>query len=207
MSKAAGAESDRDRPLDAVRHRLHGILVFLGAIWAVFLLGRFFSTFDANRLGLVPRSLGGLLGILTMPFVHANWSHIAANTVPLVVLLTLLVASKAKPWGTLAGLSVASGVLLWLLGRPGQHVGASALIYTLVTFLIVTGLLEKSLPALVVSFVVGFLYGGTLIWGVIPGLRAGVSWDGHLYGAIAGVVVAYALRFDPRQRRPELPEP
>jgi membrane associated rhomboid family serine protease len=83
------------------------------------------------------------------------------------------------------------GVLLWLFGRPSTHIGASLLVYGLISYLIVSGFLERKMLLMAVSLLVLFLYGGTLLFGMIPSLRSHVSWEGHLLGAVAGVVVAY----------------
>ena len=148
----------------------------------------------------MPRTLWGTVGIVSMPFLHASWGHLLGNTVPLFILLALLAGSKARSWEIVAGIVVVGGVLLWIFGRHATHVGASGLIFGLVAFLIISGLLERRIIPLIVSFTVGILYGGTLIWGVLPGTNSQVSWDGHLCGAIAGGLVAWLLTREPRWR-------
>ncbi|MEZ6128737.1 MAG: rhomboid family intramembrane serine protease [Planctomycetaceae bacterium] len=174
-----------------VTEELNGVLVFVGLIWAVFLMDAILPG-DFNQYGLVPRHVSGLAGIVTMPFLHGSWSHLLGNTVPLVVLLTLLAGSRANSFRIVLRLILSGGALLWLLGRSDSiHVGVSGLIYGLMAFLIVAGFREGRLIALGVALLVGFLYGATLISGVLPfGVADGVSWDGHLTGAIAGVIVA-----------------
>jgi membrane associated rhomboid family serine protease len=136
-----------------------------------------------------------------MPFLHANLHHIVSNTVPLLVLLALLAGSKARSWMIVVYVTLLGGLLLWLFGRTADHIGASGLIFGLVAFLIVSGLLERRPVPLLVSAIVGFLYGGTLFWNVLPQAGSHVSWDGHLCGAIAGGIVAYVLT------RPSQPVP
>jgi membrane associated rhomboid family serine protease len=133
-----------------------------------------------------------------MPFLHANLQHILSNTVPLLVLLTLLAGSKARSWEIVSEVIVLGGLLLWLFGRHANHIGVSGLIFGLVAFLIVSGVLERRILPLFVSVVVAFLYGGTLLSGVLPRVGSHVSWDGHLFGAVAGGLVAYALTREPR---------
>jgi membrane associated rhomboid family serine protease len=169
------------------------IAAFVGIVWGVFMANWFVSRVDLNSFGLVPRTLWGTVGIVSMPFLHASWGHLLGNTVPLIVLLVLLAGSKARSWEIVAEIVVASGALLWIFGRNATHVGASALIFGLATFLIISGVLEKRITALIVSLIVGVLYGGTLIWGVLPGVHSQVSWDGHLCGAIAGGLSAWSL--------------
>jgi membrane associated rhomboid family serine protease len=121
-----------------------------------------------------------------------------SNTIPLFVLLALLAGSNARSWEIVAEVVLLGGLLLWLVGRPATHIGASGLIFGLITFLIVSGIREKRIVPLVVCLVVGFLYGGALIWGIIPRFGSHGSWDGHLCSALAGGIVAYALTRKPR---------
>jgi membrane associated rhomboid family serine protease len=182
----------------SIREELHGILLFVGSIWAVFLVSLAFPSLDS--FGVVPRTLVGLVGIPAMPFLHANLHHILSNMVPLLVLLGLLAGSKARSWEIVAAVIVLGGVLLWLFGRPATHIGASGLICGLIAFLIVSGILEKRMVPLFIAVLVGFLYGGSLVSGIMPWVGPHVSWDGHLCGAIAGGAVAYALT---REGKPE----
>ncbi|MEQ9411224.1 MAG: rhomboid family intramembrane serine protease [Fuerstiella sp.] len=178
-----------------MKHRvideLHFVLFFVGLVWAVFLLDIVLPG-DFNNYGLVPRSTSGLSGILTMPFLHGGWNHIAGNTVPLAILLCLLAGSRANTYSIVPQIIGLGGLLLWLFGRSRTiHVGASGLIYGLMAFLIVAGLREGRLAALAVAIFVGVTYGATLLTGVLPmTVEHGVSWDGHLTGAVAGALVA-----------------
>jgi membrane associated rhomboid family serine protease len=183
----------------SIQEELHGILLFVGSIWAVFLLSLPFPSVDS--WGVVPRALVGLVGIPAMPFLHADLHHILSNTVPLLLLLALLAGSKARSWEIVVDVTVLGGVLLWLFGRPAVHIGASGLICGLIVFLIVSGILEKRIVPLAVAILVGFLYGGSLVSGIMPWVGSHVSWDGHLCGAIAGGVVAYTLT---RERKTEV---
>ena len=128
-----------------------------------------------------------------MPFLHADLHHILGNTFPLIVLLALLAGSRARSWEVVLDIVLLGGFLLWLCGRPAIHIGASGLIFGLMAFLILSGLLERRLVPLAVAILVGFLYGGALISGVLPRFGSSISWDGHLCSFVAGGVVAYAL--------------
>ena len=128
----------------------------------------------------------------TLPFIHGGFGHLLGNTIPLAILLTLLAGSRSSSWLVVVELVLLGGGLLWCFGRSSAtHVGASGLIYSLIAFLIVSGLLEKRLVPLGIAILVGFLYGTTLIFGVLPSFAQHISWDGHLFGAIAGAIVAY----------------
>lgn len=146
--------------------------------------------------GILPRTASGLLGVLFAPVLHGSWRHLMVNTGPLLVLLALLFMNpRYRPWSSLAWLWILSGLGTWLIGRGGtMHIGASGLIYALVAFLIVAGWRLRQWFALLVAAVVVVFYGG-LFLGAIPWLvERGVSWEGHLMGAVAGVLVAARLR-------------
>ena len=173
-----------------IREELPLVLLFLATIWGVFLLDR---VLPLERLGLIPRDMGGLIGIVTMPFLHANFTHLLNNTVPLAILLTLLAGSRTDSRAAVVLVAVLGGLLLWLFGRGDSlHIGASGLVFGLAVFLIVSGILEKRAVPLLVSLFVAFTYGTTLLAGLLP-WQQGVSWDGHLFGGIAGGLVAWLL--------------
>lgn len=182
---------DRSDASHTIGQELKGIALFVGVVWAAFFLNWIVFPIDFNSFGLVPRTLTGTVGIVTMPFLHANWQHLLSNTVPLFVLLALLAGSKARSWGAVAGIIFVSGVLLWVCGRYAVHVGASGLVFGLAAFLIVSGLLERRIIPLIVALIVGILYGGTLLSGILPTAGSHVSWDGHLCGAVAGGLIAW----------------
>lgn len=175
-----------------IREEFRGIAAFIAALWVVWLVDLILPI-KLTEWGIQPRSIGGLIGIPLMPFLHGGLGHLLGNTIPLVILLTLLAGSRSNSWGVVIGVVLLGGGLLWCLGRSNStHVGASGLIYGLVAFLIVTGFLERRIVPLGIALLVGFLYGTTLIFGVLPTMDKQVSWDGHLFGAVAGAIVAYA---------------
>jgi len=181
-----------------IHEEIHGVLLFIGAIWAVFLVSLVLPGVD--QYGVIPRKPGGLIGILAMPFLHGNLQHVVSNTIPLFVLLILLAGSRAESWEVVVIISLLGGLLLWIFGRPAIHIGASGLISGLTAFLILSGFLERRPIPLLIALVVGFLYGGSLVLGVVPRLGSQISWDGHLCGAVAGGLVAYALTRGSRQQ-------
>jgi membrane associated rhomboid family serine protease len=174
-----------------IREELYGIVAFIGVIWGVFFVSRFAPGLD--DFGVVPRTLGGLVGIPAAPFLHENLHHILSNTFPLFILLALLAGSRARSWEVVANIVLLGGLVLWLFGRAAVHIGASGLIFGLIVFLIISGFLEKRPVPLAFAVIVGFLYGGTLVFGVLPRFGSHISWDGHLCYAAAGGIVAYAL--------------
>ncbi len=169
-------------------------MLFVTAIWAVFILDHLIPL---QPYGLEPRTLSGLSGVIAMPFLHSGWNHLVGNTVPLLVLLMLLAGSRARSWLIVSTIVVLSGGLLWAVGRPALHIGASALIFGLAAFLLVSGVMERRFLPLAISVLVGLLYGSTLLWGILPIVKE-MSWDGHLCGVIAGIVTAFW--FKPRSQ-------
>lgn len=176
----------------SIRSDLRGIVLFVGVIWLVFVLDRFLPL---ENFGLIPRSLRGLTGIVTLPFLHGDLSHIISNTVPLMVLLALLAGSRANSIDIVVLISVLAGVALWLFGRTAIHIGASVLVFGLIGFLVCAGFFEKRLLSACIAIGVAVTYGSTLFSGVLP-TSSGVSWEGHLFGAIAGGLVAYYIAGD-----------
>jgi membrane associated rhomboid family serine protease len=175
------------------------ILCFLAALVAVHMVnvlsGMWFTQF-----GVIPRSVAGLRGILFSPLLHGNWTHLLANFAPLGVMLGLLAFTRGRSlWPIVGAIWLASGVAVWLVGRPGSvQVGASGLIYGLAAFLLITAWFQRDLKSAVAALVVIVLYGG-IAWGLLP-TRQGVSWEGHFAGAVAGVLVAMS-QAKPRGRR------
>lgn len=145
-----------------------------------------------NAFGLIPRSQRGLLGIITAPFLHGNLLHLNSNVIPLIVMLfTLIAFYENKVWKIVVSVALISGILLWCFGRDANHIGASGVIYGLASYLIVNGLLERKLKSIIISIVFATTYSG-LIYGMTPfTTRPGISWDGHLFGAVSGVLVSY----------------
>jgi membrane associated rhomboid family serine protease len=150
----------------------------------------------ANRLdqeGIRPRDDEGLLGILFAPALHAGWGHLMANTVPALVLGFLILLSGVGHWvAVTAVIWVVGGLGTWLVAPPNTvHLGASILVFGWLVFLVLRGLFSRRASQILLGIVVFLLYGG-ILWGVLPG-QPGISWQGHLFGALGGVVAAMLL--------------
>jgi membrane associated rhomboid family serine protease len=178
--------------------------LFVAICWLVFGLEHL-NNWHLSYFGVLPRSSKGLMGIVTSVFIHGDLGHIASNSLPLLVLGGMLfffyrrIAVPVALW-----LWLVSGLWLWIGGRSGgihptYHIGASTLIYALATFLFFSGVFRKHLQLMAVSAVVVFLY-GSILWGIFP-LKTEISWEGHLFGAIAGVLVAFNYREEGPQRK------
>ena len=168
------------------------IVWFIASLWIVYLVDLILPV-DFNSYGLVPRTLHGLIGIPLMPFLHGSWVHLLGNTIPLCILLFILLSSRRVYLEVIVSIVILGGLLLWCFGRSAEHIGASGLVYGLVAFLIASGFAERNPVSILVALLVGFLYGTTLLWGVLPTAGAYVSWDGHLFGAIAGAGTAFVM--------------
>lgn len=168
---------------------------FIALLWWIFLIDWImFQAFGTSiiKFGLAPRTGIGLLGIFTMPFLHANLTHITANTLTLLcVLIPLnLEFSNNKIIGTIFKITVVSGILVWLFGRSNSiHIGASALSYGLILYACIAGWIHRSPTLIAFGFAAIFWSGGSLIAGIFP-VDPRVSWEGHLMGAIAGIIIA-----------------
>ena len=159
-------------------------------LWCLEVVDQLLFGGQLDLYGISPRSQTGLRGILFSPFLHGNFRHLSANTVPLVVLGWLIMVRATNDfWWVTAIVMAVSGLGVWLLGAPGTiHIGASGLIFGYFGFLLFRAYFERSATSIALSFLVIFFY-GSLIWGVLP-LQDGVSWEGHLFGFIGGAIAA-----------------
>jgi membrane associated rhomboid family serine protease len=147
--------------------------------------------------GIHPRTDEGLLGVFLAPFLHGGWAHLAANTVPLFLLGVIVLLDGWRRWSIVTlWVVLASGVTVWLVSPPGTlTVGASGVVFGWLTYLMFRGLYTRA-PGQVALGVVVFLFYGGLLWGVLP-TDGQVSWQGHLGGAIGGLLAARGLRGRP----------
>lgn len=150
--------------------------------------------------GVLPRHIEGLKGILAAPFIHADWEHLASNAVPLLVLgAALFYFYREVAWRVLLIIYIMSGFWLWLGGRENYHIGASNIVYGLASFLFLSGIIRKHIGLIAISLLVVFLY-GSMVWGLLPVLQK-ISWEGHLFGTLAGILCAYSFRKEGTQRK------
>ncbi len=149
--------------------------------------------YGIKAYGIRPQKLEGLLGIFTSPFLHGDINHLYNNSIPLFVLsLALFYFYKKIAWKVILYGILLSGFLTWLIGSSGNHIGASGLIYVLVSFIFFKGIFAKHYRLIALSLIVIFLY-GSMIWYVFP-IKNGMSWEGHLGGLITGFVFALIFR-------------
>lgn len=162
-------------------------------LWALELVDAAVPALRLDGRGVSPREVSELPQVFTAPFLHVGWQHLAANTVPFFVLGLVILLSGVRPFlvATLASV-VVSGAFVWLFSAPGTvTLGASGIVFGWLAFVLVRGLFSGNLRHLLIGVIMFVVYGGVL-WGVLP-TAAGVSWQGHLGGAIGGVLAAWWL--------------
>ncbi len=172
---------------------------FIALLWLIQISQVIFDT-SFVRFGLYPRKLTGLIGIITAPLIHAGFGHLFSNTLPLIFLGVGILYFYPK-----SGIKVfilvyfVPGIFVWLVARPAYHIGASGMVYGLVSFLFFSGIIRRDTRSIALALIVTFLYGG-IIWGVVP-QNDGISWEYHLFGSLTGIFCAFIYRkFDPYKK-------
>lgn len=167
------------------------IFIFITIIWSIKLIEILFNTSYAYSLGLEPRSISSLVNIFTTPLVHSNLSHLISNTLPLIVfsIIILINEKKMKYTEILFFIVIFGGFFLWLFGRNAIHVGASGVIFGLFGYLIAAAIFRKKIFDIFVAIILIFFY-WSIIYGILPNDN-GVSWEGHLFGLVSGVLSSF----------------
>jgi membrane associated rhomboid family serine protease len=178
--------------------RFAPIVVLVGVMWALELLDTAMG-YPLDAYGIVPRTEDGLIGIGLAPFLHYGLGHLLANTTALLVLGALVLLTSQYFWMLTVAVTLFGGLGVWLIGDPHTVVlGASGLVYGYAAYLVALGVLRRSLANILVALLVVVLYGG-FVFGMLPG-QAGISWQGHLFGAVVGVLMArWHARSEPRR--------
>lgn len=170
-------------------------VAFVVVMWAVKAVEEMFGL-DFSFLGIQPLKKEGIPGIFLFHFIHGSWEHLLANTLPIIVLGAMLYyfyrTIATKVWLVLM---FSTGLFTWCGAGGGCHVGASALIYGMAFFLMVSGFIRRNKSLIVVSFLVTLLY-GSLVWGLFPkyAVENNISWEGHLAGFLFGIILAFFYR-------------
>ncbi|KKO81078.1 rhomboid family intramembrane serine protease [Corynebacterium aurimucosum] len=169
---------------------------FLAVEWIIHIINFLFFGSELGQYGIHPLDFNGIWGIFTAPLLHANFEHLIGNSLPGAIFCFLIGLSGRKAWWEVTIIVVLiAGVGTWLLGGPGtSHIGASGMVYGWLAYLIVRGIFNRSLGQFLIGVGLGFAYSG-LIWGVLP-IYEGVSWQGHLFGAIGGIVAGMVITSD-----------
>ena len=185
-------------------------LMLVGAMVALMWVVEIADAIGADSLdsyGIRPRAVDGLDGILFSPFLHGSWSHLIGNTIPFVVLGGLIaLGGLVRVAAVTAVVGVVGGGGVWLFASENSiHIGASGLVFGYAGYLVARGIFTRSLVHLAVGALVAAVWGTTLLSGLVP--RDGISWQGHLFGAIGGVVAARLLAPTRAEKPSERPAP
>jgi membrane associated rhomboid family serine protease len=166
------------------------IVAFVALLYALELLDTLLGH-QLDGLGVRPRQADGLDGIAFAPLLHLGWSHLLANTLPLLVFGFLIALAGVARWlAVTAVVWVVGGVGTWLTGQPGSvHIGASVLAFGWLVYLLLRGVFSRRVGQVLLGLLLLTVYGGLLL-GVLPG-QPGVSWQGHLFGAVGGGLAAW----------------
>ena len=165
----------------------------MGGLWTVKFVEIALDS-DFVGYGILPRNLEGSLGIFTSPFIHSDFTHLFANTFPLLFLgITIFYFYHRIALQVLLAIYFMTGFWVWIAGRDAYHIGASGVIYGLLSFLLLGGLVSRNRNLMAISLSILFLYGGSFFSGLFP-QQQGVSWESHLLGAFAGIFCAIFFR-------------
>ncbi|WJY72261.1 rhomboid family intramembrane serine protease [Corynebacterium auriscanis] len=175
-----------------IRSAISATVSFLAIIWIIQFIN-FLSGMRLTAYGIHPLTPEGLVGIILAPFLHADFGHLMANSsIALIVVFLVALSGRRVLWLSSIVIALVAGIGTWLFGGSGTvHIGASGVIFGWLTFLIVRGLFTRQLLQILLGGVVLFSY-GSVLWGVLP-TTPGVSWQGHLFGAIGGLVAAWLV--------------
>ncbi|MEQ8755049.1 MAG: rhomboid family intramembrane serine protease [Coleofasciculus sp. G1-WW12-02] len=164
----------------------------VAVMWGLELIDLIIFQGALNRYGIFPRQIIGLRGILFAPFLHGGLGHLIANTIPFLTLGWFVMLQETSDFFIVTAITmVVSGLGVWLIGSSRVHIGASGLVFGYLGFLLLRGYFQRNVPSILLSLIVGFLYGGA-IWGILPTVP-GVSWEGHLFGFMGGIIAARLL--------------
>lgn len=166
--------------------------MFVALMWLAHII-KISGNFRWNIYGIFPREIEGLVGIVASPLLHSGFKHLFSNSLPLFFMLTLIFLFYRRV-STISFIMIylVTGLAVWLFGRPVYHIGASGIVYGLISFVFWSGVFRKNLRSIVLSLVIVIMYSG-YVEGILPG-EPGISWESHLLGAVVGAGVAFMVR-------------
>jgi membrane associated rhomboid family serine protease len=190
------------RPADPRQQGILLVIALAGVMWVAEIIDQV-TSLNLDQYGIEPRETDGLIGIVASPFLHSGFPHLIGNTIPFILLgIAIAFSGLARVLSATAIIALIGGGGVWLLaGDNTNHIGASGIVFGFAGYLVARGLFSRNLLHLALGVVVIGIYGTTLLFGVVP--TPGVSWQGHLFGAVGGVVAAWALDSRRPERKPE----
>jgi len=184
--------SEGDRSKEHFIEALKFSVPIVCVLWLVHTVN-FLTGNHLGHWGIFPRELDGLKGIITAPFIHGSWEHLFSNSAPFLVTTTLIHFFYRKAaWPSFIFIYLLTGALVWMFGRSVYHIGASGVVYGLVSFIFWSGVFRRNIKSIVLALIVTILYSGYL-QGIIP-FQDGISWESHLIGGLVGILVAFWFR-------------
>ena len=159
-----------------------------------------------TRWGIFPRDWEGFVGILTAPFIHSDWKHLMSNSLPLLMLMSIvMVFYRRVAIPSMLIITILTGFVVWLFARESYHVGASGVVYGLIAFLGCKGIFRRNVKSIILSLVILVMYGG-YIEGILPN-KEGISWESHLFGLLVGAFTAFLFKNVKEEDEMERPDP
>lgn len=183
-------------------------LYLLLIMWILEIL-KYVTGFSLADYGILPRYVTGLKGVLASPLIHGSFGHLLNNSIPFFVGATLIIYFYQKTaFAIITLIWLLTGALVWIFAKPAYHIGASGVVYGMISFIFWAGVFNRDRQSIVLSLVILFLYSG-MFYGVLPN-QPGVSWESHLLGGLVGILTAYLFRI-PKEEDPwddeETPRP
>jgi membrane associated rhomboid family serine protease len=177
-----------------IRTQILILATLVGLMWGLEILDVFVFRNGLDIFGILPRNPIGLRGILFAPFLHGGFGHLMANTVPFIVLGWLIMAQSIGDFVVVSVICmVVGGLGTWLFGATALHIGASGVIFGYVGFLLARYYFDRRVSSGLIALVVGCTY-GSVLWGIFPS-TPGISWEGHLFGFLGGIIAARLIKF------------
>jgi membrane associated rhomboid family serine protease len=174
-------------------HKIRFVLGLIVLLWLIEIFERIMQV-DLGMYGILPRTFQGLLGILTAPLIHGDWNHLYANTFSLLGSLVIVTIFYPKVYfHALTSIWIITGIGVWMFARDNFHIGASGVIYGLVSFIFWTGVFKYNPKSIVLALLMLSLFGG-MFESIFPNVEQRISWESHLIGGIVGIAVAFVLK-------------
>jgi len=175
------------------------VMASLGVMWLIEIVDSVFLDSRLEGGGIHPRALDGIDGVLWAPWLHGGFGHLISNSIPFILLgLLVVVHGRTRLIEVAVGVTLLGGGLTWVFARSGNHIGVSGVVFGFLGYLITAAFAARSVRSILTGLIAIVLYGG-LLWGVLP--SPGISWEGHLFGGIAGAAMAVFLGDSKRFRR------
>ncbi len=184
-------------------------LYILLVMWALEIM-KHLTGFQLTDYGILPRYIIGLKGIITAPLIHGSYGHLLNNSIPFFVGATLIFYFYQRvAFAVITLIWILTGILVWIFAKPAYHIGASGVVYGMISFIFWAGVFNRDRQSIVLSLIILFLYSG-MFYGVLPN-QPGVSWESHLLGGLVGILAAYLFRIPKEEEDPwdddESPQP